>query len=127
MIVDSPGLDHWPILLSINISETPGRKPFHFDKFWMTHLDFQANIKSWWKEAAIHTWTPMYRFQHRLKNIKQHLKAWNKSTFGNIFQAQDNLNQQIQSLQQQIRQQGLTDSLKHQETHLNNPLTERRA
>jgi hypothetical protein len=68
----------------------------------------------------------MYRFQQRLKNLKQHIKSWNKSTFGNIFQAQDNLNKQIQSLQQQIRQHGLTDSLKHQETHLNNQLAERR-
>jgi hypothetical protein len=127
MIIDSPGSDHWSILLTINISGTPGRKPFRFEKFWLTHPDFQANIKLWWKEAAIHTGTPMYRFQQRLKNLKQHLKSWNKSTFGNIFQAQDNLNQQIQSLQQQIRQQGLTDSLKHQETQLNNQLAERRA
>jgi hypothetical protein len=69
----------------------------------------------------------MYRFQQRLKNLKQHLKAWNKATFGNIFQAQENLHQQIQGIQQQIRQQGLTDSLKHQEKKLNNQLAERRA
>jgi hypothetical protein len=98
-IIDSLASDHWPILLNINISGTPGIIPFRFDKFWLTHPDFQANIQSWWKEVVIPTGTPMYRFQQRLKNLKQHLKAWNKSTFGNIFQAQDNLNQQIQSLQ----------------------------
>jgi hypothetical protein len=80
--------------------------------------DFQANIKLWWEEAAIPTRTPMYRFQQRLKNIK-HLKSWNKSTFDNIFHAQDTLNQQMQSLQQQIKSQGLTDSLKEQEALLN--------
>jgi hypothetical protein len=126
-VIDTPGSDHWSILLSISISGTPGRKPFRFEKFWLTHPDFQANIKLWWKEATITTGTPMYKFQQKLKNLKQHLKAWNKSTFGNIFQAQEILNQQIQDLQQQIRTQGLTDSLKEQESLLNNQMVERRA
>ena len=68
----------------------------------------------------------MYRFQQRLKNLKQHLKTWNKSTFGNIFQAQENLKQQMQTLQQQIRSQGLTEDLKTHEMLLNNQLAERR-
>jgi exonuclease III len=109
-VIDTPGSDHWPILLTLNITGTPGRKPFCFEKFWLTHPDFQTNIKTWWEEAAIQTGTPMYRFQQRLKNLKQHLKSWNKSTFGDIFQAQEHLKQQMQTLQQQIRTQGLTKS-----------------
>jgi exonuclease III len=50
-VIDTQGSDHWPILLSINISGTPGRKPFRFEKFWLTHPKFQANIKLWWEEA----------------------------------------------------------------------------
>jgi exonuclease III len=126
-VIDTPGSDHWPILLTLNITGTPGRKPFRFEKFWLKHPDFQTNIKTWWEEAAIQTGTPMYRFQQRLKNLKQHLKSWNKSTFGDIFQAQENLKQQMQTLQQQIRSQGLTEDLKTQETLLNNQIAERRA
>jgi exonuclease III len=44
-VIDTPGSDHWPILLSININGTPSKKPFLFEKFWLTHPDFQANIK----------------------------------------------------------------------------------
>jgi hypothetical protein len=106
----------------MNISGTPGRKPFLFEKFWLTHPDFQENIGLWWKEATITTGTPMYKFQQKLKNLKQHLKSWNKSTFGNIFHTQEILNQQIQDLQQQIRLQGFTDSLKDQESILNKQL-----
>jgi hypothetical protein len=62
-VIDTPGLDHWTILLSINISGTPGRKPFRFEKFWLKHPKFQANIKLWWEEATIPTGTPMYKFQ----------------------------------------------------------------
>jgi hypothetical protein len=103
MVIDTPGSYHWPIVLSINISGTPGRKPFHFEKFWLTNPKFQANIKLWWEEVAIPTGTPMYKFKQRLKKLKQHLKSWNKSTFDNIFHAQEILNQKMQSLQQQIR------------------------
>jgi hypothetical protein len=111
-VINTPGLYHWLILLSIKISGTPGRKPFQFKKLCLTHLDFQAIINIWWEEVAIPIGTPMYRFQQRIKNLKKHLKLWNKSTFGNIIHAHKILNQQIQSLQQQIRSQGLTDSLK---------------
>ena len=68
----------------------------------------------------------MYRFQQRLKNLKLQLKSWNKSTFGNIMPAQVSLNQQIQTLQQQIQSQGLADSLKEQELKLSNQIAERR-
>jgi hypothetical protein len=89
MVIDTPGLDHWVILLSINISGTVGRKPFLFEKLWLTHPKFQDNIKLWWEEETIPTGSPMYRFQQRLKNLKQHLKYWNKSTFDNIFHTQE--------------------------------------
>jgi exonuclease III len=111
-VIGTSGLDHWPILLSTNISGTLGRKLFCLEKFWLTHPKFQANIKLWWEKMTIPTGTPMYKFQQRLKNLKQHMKSWNKSTFDNIFHAQEILNQQMQSLQQQIRSQGLTDPLK---------------
>jgi hypothetical protein len=126
-VINTPGLDHWPILLTMDISGTLGKKPFCFDKLWLTHQDFQANIGHWWQEATISKGTPMYKFQQKLKNLKQRLKTWNKSTFGNIFQDQEILNQQIQALQQKIRHQGITDSLKEQETTLNKQLAERRA
>jgi hypothetical protein len=30
-VIDTPGYDHWSILISININGTPGRKPFLFE------------------------------------------------------------------------------------------------
>jgi hypothetical protein len=88
-VIDAPGSNHWPILLRMDISGTPGKKPFHFKKFWLTHPDFQENIEQWWQEVVVPRGTPMYKFQQKLKNLKQRLKRWNKSTFGNIFQAQE--------------------------------------
>jgi hypothetical protein len=126
-VIDTPGSDHWSILLTINISGTPGKKPFRFEKFGLTHPDFQENISLLVEGSDNHKRYSYVQFQQKLKNLKQRLKTWNKSTFGNIFQAQEILNQQIQDLQQQIRHQGFTDSLKDQESTLNKQLAERRA
>jgi hypothetical protein len=44
----------------------------------------------------------MYRFQQKLKNFKRHLKEWNKNVFGNIFQAERDLEQRLKEIQQKI-------------------------
>jgi hypothetical protein len=38
-------------------------------------------------------WLLMYKFQQRLKNFKKQLRDWNKYVFGNIFQAQQIIEQ----------------------------------
>jgi len=48
----------------------------------------------------------MYQFQQKLKYLKTHIKIWNQETFGNIFQAQQNLNREMEQLQQNIITEG---------------------
>jgi hypothetical protein len=60
------------------------------------------------------------------KNFKQPLKLWNKQTFGNIFEAQQQLNKQMHLLQIQIRNQGITEELGEQEALISQKLDERR-
>ena len=87
LILPKVGSDHWPIALQIAIETTPKFKPFRFEKFWLTHLDFQQLEKTWWNQAEADQGTKMYRFQQRLKNFKQMLKHWNINTFGDILQS----------------------------------------
>jgi hypothetical protein len=126
-ILDTSGSDHWPIQLSLDISGSPGWKPFRFERFWLDHPEFQALALKWWREAAISHGSKMFRFQQRLKKFKQSLKLWNKQHFGNIFEAQRNLNDQMKLIQIQIRNHGLTKDLKAQETLLKQQLEERRS
>jgi exonuclease III len=79
-ILNLPGSDHWPIQLWMDVPATPGKKPFHFEQFWLDHPDFQENIQDWWRQAEITQGSKMYRFQQKLKNLKQTLKLWNKQT-----------------------------------------------
>jgi hypothetical protein len=81
----------------------------------------------WWRESTILYGSKMYRFQQKLKNFKQCLKLWNKQTFRNIFEAQQQLNEQMRILQIQIRDQGITEELREQEAMISQKLGERRA
>jgi exonuclease III len=102
-ILNTPGSDHWPIQLWMDVAATPGKKPFRFEQFWLNHPDFQAKIQDWWREAEVPCGSKMYRFQQKLKNLKQILKLWNKQTFGNIFDSQKQLSEQMRAIQNQIR------------------------
>ena len=68
----------------------------------------------------------MYRFQQKLKNLKQTLKLWNKQTFDSIFDSQKQLSGQMEEIQIQIRKQGLTDELKAQELKVAQQIEERK-
>jgi hypothetical protein len=87
-ILNYSGSDHWPLQLRLDIPTTPGKKPFRFEKLWLDHPDFQENIQAWWRKATVPSGSKMYKFQQKLKNLKQTLKIWNQNTFGNIFDAQ---------------------------------------
>jgi hypothetical protein len=125
-ILNAPESYHWTIQLWLDILGSPGRKPFRFERFWLIHPDFQTMAPIWWKEANIPFGSKMLCFQQRLKNFKQRLKLWNKKTFGNIFEAQQQLNEQMQLLQIQIRNQGITEELGGQEALISQKLDERR-
>jgi len=68
----------------------------------------------------------MFRFQQKLKNLKHTLKLWNKHTFGNIFDSQNKLREQLGEIQHQIRQQGLTTELKGQYMEITQQLEARK-
>jgi hypothetical protein len=76
---------------------------FQIRAFMDQSSEFQTMAPIWWQEATIPHGSKMYRFQQRLKKFKQCLKLWNKQNFGNIFEAQRNLNDQMKLLQIQIR------------------------
>ena len=67
----------------------------------------------------------MYQFQCKLKCLKHLIKKWDHNTFGNIFQAQQDLNKEMRTLQQQIISDGYTDELMARELQLKTQLDDR--
>ena len=48
----------------------------------------------------------MFNFQHKLKQVKENLKKWNKETFGNIMTEKMCLEAQIEDIQAHAIQDG---------------------
>eukprot|EP00253_Pinus_taeda_P031747 PITA_31747 len=65
----------------------------------------------------------MFQLQQKLKYLKAQIKTWNKETFGNIFQAQQNLNMEMKELQQQIITEGYKEETLDKEKDIQNRLT----
>jgi hypothetical protein len=125
-ILDVHGLDHWPIQLWLDIPASLGRKRFILEWFWLNHPNFQQNSHTWWREVSISHCSKMYRFQQKLKNFKQKLKTWNKQTFGNIFEAQKQITDQMGIIQSQICDKGISKELQTQEVTISQKLEERK-
>jgi hypothetical protein len=126
LIIPRAGSDHWPLILSMNMQDTPQFKPFRFEKFWLLHPDFQHLAKEWWSKAAINHGSSMYRFQQRLKNFKVLLKQWNKNCFGNIFQSIQSIEKQLEEIQKIFISGTRTADLMKEEEKLREQLEERK-
>jgi hypothetical protein len=126
LIIPRAGSDHWPLVLSMNIQDTPKFKPFRFEKFWLLHPDFQHLAKEWWEQAEINHGSSMYRFQQRLKNFKMLLKQWNKNCFGDIFQSIQDIERQLEEIQKTFISGSRTTDLMKEEEMLREQLEERR-
>jgi len=66
------------------------------------------------------------QFQQKLRFLKGHLKRWNREIFGNIFTAQQELNQELTELHQKIISEGHTEATLEKERRINSQLEERR-
>eukprot|EP00253_Pinus_taeda_P009137 PITA_09137 len=106
-ILPTGGSDHWPISLMVEVSSTPRNKPFRFEKFWLDHPNFQEMIKKCWSEPLEGNGSKMFNLQRKLKLTKQHIKEWNKTVFGNIFQEKVILENKLE----QIHKQGIAGNL----------------
>eukprot|EP00253_Pinus_taeda_P023643 PITA_23643 len=101
------------------------RRPFRFEAFWVTHHAFNNLIRSTWTNSPSPEGSKMYQFQQKLKFLKSQIKCWNQETFGNIFQAQQDLNKEMRELQQQIITEGYKEGTLKQDKHIHNQLEER--
>ena len=60
----------------------------------------------------------MYKFQQKLKYIKEKVKIWNKEHFGNIHLDKIHIESRLADIQRTIMQEGYIDSIKREEKNL---------
>ena len=67
----------------------------------------------------------MYKFQWKLKGLKENIKKWNNQEFGSIFSHKNIMEARLQEVQSIGRNEGYTTDLKMEELSLYSILEER--
>eukprot|EP00253_Pinus_taeda_P027103 PITA_27103 len=83
-------------------------------------------VQAAWKSFIPPAGAKMFQFQQKLRHLKQVIKAWNKSKFGNILETRKSLEQNMCTLQQTIIIEGRTEELADKEHSLWTELEARR-
>lgn len=97
-ILPISGSDHWPIALQWNCSGHNIQRLFRSEAFWTSHTYFNKLVNSTWSNFTPSNGSRMSQFQQKLKHLKGEIKHSNHTSFGNIFQAQNALNQDMNNL-----------------------------
>ncbi|XP_071933944.1 uncharacterized protein [Coffea arabica] len=76
--------DHDPLLLSVATRLDNKPRPFRFLNVWTTHPGLLRVIKDCWAQPV--NGSPLQVLVSRLRNVKNTLKQWSRTTFGDIFE-----------------------------------------
>ncbi|XP_028083312.1 uncharacterized protein LOC114284578 [Camellia sinensis] len=74
--------DHCPILLKEDERDW-GPKPFKLLNPWLAHPSFMPAVKQIWENNQVSGWAG-FRLMRKLRDLRSHLRIWNKEVFGNI-------------------------------------------
>ncbi|WJX32857.1 hypothetical protein P8452_21136 [Trifolium repens] len=105
--------DHCPLLLDFHNHELSFASQFRFFRMWSMHNGCKDLIQNSWNTSVVGC--PMFVLCKKLKILKEKLKEWNKSTFGDIHNNVKVSEQNLQNIQHQIDLNGHNDSLMQQE------------
>lgn len=98
------GLDHSPIVLTIELCNRKKAFPFRFEKMWTAHPSLFDKIREWWGIDVDDT--AMYKVAKKLKNIKMEIRKWNKKDFGDIFLEKERIMEDLVGVQEEIQNTG---------------------
>ena len=71
--------DHGSIVLNFKVRQPFRKRPFRFERMWLTHADCK-NVA--WSAQA--NGSRAFKFQQKLKNIRSKFTEWNRSVFGRV-------------------------------------------
>eukprot|EP00253_Pinus_taeda_P033845 PITA_33845 len=97
-ILPTGGSNHWPISLTVVVQSTPRNKPFRFEKFWLDHPNFLELVEKWWSEPLEGNGSKMFNLQKKLRIIKEKIKEWNRTVFGDIFKEKTQIEEKLEQI-----------------------------
>ncbi|XP_019447391.1 PREDICTED: uncharacterized protein LOC109350622 [Lupinus angustifolius] len=105
--------DHHPILLHSSCDSQLRVVHFRFHKMWILNMDYRRLVSQVWRSSV--AGCPMFILAQKLRILKNELKAWNISVFGNIHQSVKNVKNKVDDIQNQLNDVGINQSLLDQE------------
>jgi hypothetical protein len=105
--------DHFPLLLDVQLTFVPFVSNFKFMKMWTLHPGCKNVVEDCWNTSVLGC--PMFILSKKLKLLKEKLKTWNKDCFGNVHTLVTSAEQRLQLVQDQIQQNGHSDTLLQEE------------
>ncbi|XP_057779903.1 uncharacterized protein LOC130998504 [Salvia miltiorrhiza] len=100
--------DHCPIILTTR-SEDWGPIPFRFLNAWVNHSEFEEMVKQVWTVNNVGGWS-FFVVKEKLKKLKEVLKVWNRTSFGEIDNKIQELQKELQEKDKVDEQRGLQES-----------------
>lgn len=108
-VLPCSGLDHYPLLLSLQGESSVSKPPFRFENMWMKDPNFLALIEQWWNEGSFEG-SRLFCFVSKLKFIKRNLLEWNADHFRNIFVTKRELEAQLEDLNEKVITEGMSQA-----------------
>jgi hypothetical protein len=89
--------DHYPLLLDVQVNNIPFASQFKFMRMWVSHPNCSTIVRDSCSSNVIGC--PMFILTKKLKSLKEKLKIWNKDCFGNVHEAVQLAEQNINHMQ----------------------------
>ncbi|XP_057774901.1 uncharacterized protein LOC130993882 [Salvia miltiorrhiza] len=86
--------DHCPIVLTTR-TEDWGPRPFRFLNAWTNHPEFEDVVKKVWTGTDCQGWS-FFVVKEKLKKLREALKVWNRTSFGEIDSKIHELKKELQ-------------------------------
>eukprot|EP00253_Pinus_taeda_P025196 PITA_25196 len=105
--------DHFPILLTMDSQSHLGPIPFRYNPLWRNNAEAEAIIETTWKQHV--EGSPSHIWETKIRNIRKALKEWAKASYQEPEKIKKKVQQDLEKVQKQIEDQGLTHQLKNKE------------
>jgi hypothetical protein len=102
--------DHFPLLLDLQVTSNSFASQFKFQRMWTLHDDCDKIVSDCWSNSGV-VGCSMYILTQKLKMLKEKLKVWNKTCFGNVHDNVTSPEAKLHQIQQDIQNHGHTDAL----------------
>jgi hypothetical protein len=97
------------ILLDFKLNMVFVASQFKFLRMWTTHPECETIIIDCWNVVIIGC--PMYILCKKLKLVKENLKIWNKSSFGNVHELVQAAENHLNHIHDHLNHNGPSDEL----------------